>query len=242
MRVLVTRANPAAERTAARLAARGHQPILLPLSRAIHDRVAADAALEKAQGPLLLTSAEAVRVIGHAPEAARSRPVFAVGEATAQAAREAGFTTIATAEGTGISLAALVVERLAGQSPTPLAYLAGFPRSQDLETLLHAAGIPVDVCECYRIEALEPEDHALEALLAKPPEAVLLYSRESALRLFNLPVVRSGLAAFTTTAFLCISDKTASAIPAALASGIRIAATPDETALLALLPVPSSQF
>lgn len=235
MRVLVTRPEPAAQATAARLAALGHEPVLLPLARAVHDREAALAALE-APGDLIVTSAEVFRVLGAVPEAVTSRRVFCVGPATAEAAKRAGFADIVTAEGTGLSLAARIA---AGPPRAPLLYLAGEPRSPDLEAKLAEAHIPLTVTTCYRMQPLRPDAPALAAAFADPPDAVLLYSRESARHFFALPNLAADR--FGTTRFLCISEKTASAVPAAFAAHVAVAAAPDEAALFALLALPSSQ-
>jgi uroporphyrinogen-III synthase len=73
---------------------------------------------------LLLTSANAVRYGGGAVGLYRNLPVFAVGAATAQAARDAGFGTVI--EGTGNAADALRALGRAGQSQ-PL-HLAGEDR------------------------------------------------------------------------------------------------------------------
>lgn len=241
MRVLVTRPGPAAEATAKRLAALGHRPVLLPLARAVHDRTAALAALERPFAALIVTSAEVFRVLGDVPTGVKSRRVFCVGPATAKAAAKAGFTDVDAAAGTGLSLAARIADAFPAAPETPLLYLAGEPRSPDLEEKLAETGFPVATVVCYRMQDAPDGDRDVPALLAEPPDAVLLYSRESALRFFRLPAVAADPGRFERTRFLCISEKTASAVPAAFAAGVAVAASPDENALLALLPLPSSQ-
>src|SRR5271163_2010704 len=91
MRVLLTRPEPEAQRTAAALRARGHAVVVAPLLRI---EILSDA--ELGDGPwaaILVTSANAVRAIaGH-----RRRhdlhgiPAFTVGRHSAQAMRDAGF-------------------------------------------------------------------------------------------------------------------------------------------------------
>ena len=51
------------ERTAERLRHMGHEPVLLPLSRPVHDRKAAIEGLARSNGPIAITSAEAVRAL-----------------------------------------------------------------------------------------------------------------------------------------------------------------------------------
>ena len=73
MRVLVLRPEPAAGRTAARLAARGHEAVLLPLSQAEHDTDAASAGLAGPHSAIAITSAEAARVLALAEGTIKSR-------------------------------------------------------------------------------------------------------------------------------------------------------------------------
>ncbi len=90
MRLLVTRPEPDAERTAAALRARGHSVVIAPLLRI---EPLADAAI--GAGPwaaVLVTSANIAHAIaGHAKRADLTHlPVFAVGERSAHAMRIAG--------------------------------------------------------------------------------------------------------------------------------------------------------
>ncbi len=238
MRVLVTRPEPAANATAERLRKLGHEPVLLPLSRAVHDRDAASRALNLPFDALAVTSAEVFRMRVNIPDAIKARRIFCVGPATAEAAHRAGFSDIVTAEGTGLSLAV----RIAGDPAKPaLLYLAGEPRSPDLETSLAEAGLPLSITVCYRMEPVTPGAGQIDAAFTPPPQAILFYSRESAVRFFRLPGLADCHRTLVHTRFLCISARTAGVVPPEYAAQIAIAATPDETALLSLLPLPSSQ-
>ncbi|MCX8999252.1 uroporphyrinogen-III synthase [Rhizobiaceae bacterium BDR2-2] len=243
MRVLVTRPEPAAGATAERLEALGHRPVLLPLAEAVHDRSAARAAFDAPFEALVATSAEVFRVLTPVPRTVTDRPVFCVGPATGKAAAAAGFRTIAIADGTGLSLADLIEAAFSTPPVHPLLYLAGEPRSPDLETRLAETNIPLRMVVCYRMRDLpESETDAGRLLAESPPDAVLLYSRESASRFFRLPAVLAAPERLAGTHFLCISGKTASAVPARFADHVQVAGSPDEDSLLALLPRPSSQI
>lgn len=115
MRVLVTRPRPAAERTAARLSAMGHEAVILPLMQAQHLAGAARAALSEPHQAIAVSSGEAVRVLGAlgpALEPHLATPLFAVGEATARAAGDLGFTDVRIGPGTGEGLAETVAALL----------------------------------------------------------------------------------------------------------------------------------
>src|SRR5262245_47209617 len=111
MRLLVTRPQPDAERTAAVLRDKGHDAVVAPVLRI--EPVAA----RIGDGPfaaVIMTSANAAQAIaGHAHLAdLTALPVFAVGARTAEAARQAGFATVASAEGGWLKLVRLIASRL----------------------------------------------------------------------------------------------------------------------------------
>src|SRR4051794_9421750 len=88
-RVVVLRPEPGASETAARARQLGLEPILMPLFDVEPVRWEAPDPAEF--DALLLTSANAIRYGGEQLTGLRALPVHAVGEATARAARDAGF-------------------------------------------------------------------------------------------------------------------------------------------------------
>ncbi|AJY47693.1 uroporphyrinogen-III synthase [Martelella endophytica] len=224
MRVLVTRPEASAERSAARLAALGHLPFTLPLFEPVHQPDAAIAALaEEAWSAVAVTSAEAVRALG------RAAPLrlYAVGEASAKAARDAGFADIVTGPGDGAGLA----ERIAADGVDRLLYLAGSPRMPDFEQRLAACGVSFLSVDCYRMMPVALSDDEFAArLVDAAPDAVLLYSARTADRFFAL----GGAAFLPRQAFVvCLSAAVAAQVPAGIP--VRIAAAPDEKKLFACL-------
>lgn len=231
MRVVVTRPAVSGGRTAAKLAALGHHPLLLPLSEPHHDQEAASHALSQPHRAIVLTSGEAVRVLAALGVSAFSQtPVLAVGEATATLARQAGFAHVTCAEGTGISLA----QKIIAEGHRDLLYLAGNPRSPDLEERLTKAGTAFRTVECYRMQPLVWSD-AQANLLSPPPEAVLLYSQEAARLFCAQKIVRESAAHWPDCRLLCLSAKVAKGLSAAITLPVLIAPSPDEDQLLALL-------
>ena len=93
-RVVVLRPEPGASATGKRARKRGLDPIILPLFEL--EPVAWQAPDPHGFDGLLLTSANAVRMGGDQLKGLRGLPVHAVGEATAKAAREAGFDIAST--------------------------------------------------------------------------------------------------------------------------------------------------
>lgn len=236
MRLLVTRPRPAAESTAEKLKALGHEVTILPLMEAQHFPGAVQAALERPHDGIAVTSAEAIRVLAALGTALRphlATPLFAVGEATALAAGGIGFIDIRVGGGTGAALAETVAAERRPAAGT-LLYLAGAPRADGFERALTARGIDHATVECYR---MAPISYGRQALfdLVRPGafDAVLLYSRETARRLAAL-LKESGLDVTAFSArYLCMSAAVKEALPADAVA--KIAAEPDEKALLKLL-------
>ncbi|OAP39060.1 uroporphyrinogen III synthase [Sinorhizobium glycinis] len=236
MRVLVTRPHPAAESTALKLEAMGHQPVVLPMMQAQHFAAAVRAGFERPHDAIAVTSAEAVRVLaglGSALEAHLTTPLFAVGEATARAAAELGFNDIRVGAGTGEALAETVAGFLGPQTGS-LLYFAGLPRADGFEHALRERAIDHVTVEVYRMSPVGHGPETLAALAQSSPfDAVLLYSRETA-RLLVALMRESGIdCAGFSVRYLCLSTAVKEALPAGAES--HVAAAPDEESLLSLL-------
>ncbi|ATN36324.1 hypothetical protein ACO34A_21275 [Rhizobium sp. ACO-34A] len=242
VRVLVTRPEPSATRTAEKLRLMGHDPVVLPLARAVHDTPATRAALATPHAAIAVTSAEAIRVLEElgAETIALHREdlLFAVGAASAEAAKRLGFRRVVAGDGDGAALAALIARDLEGRISIerPLLYLAGKPRASGLEDALEERRIPANICECYRMEDASITEQALQSCLTAPPvDAILFYSAESMRRFFALPFTKACKHALGEVRFLCLSEKIRGAIPAHLQQKADVAGVPTETSLLALL-------
>src|SRR5690606_3696589 len=99
-RVWVTRAEPGAARTADRLTALGFEPVVVPLLTLAPLPGALNAAPPPdAVAVLALTSPNGVEAFAPLIPRFRDHPVFAVGDATAKAARAAGFADVRSASG-----------------------------------------------------------------------------------------------------------------------------------------------
>ena len=234
MRLLVTRGQPNASETAFALRAHGHEPIVAPLFE-----LEILAELEPEDGSwdaILLTSVNAMWAVCMWVWKGRLRdlPVFAVGDRTAQAAREQGFTDVTSAAGDVEDLADLVAARLT--PPTRLLYLAGEERAGDLASALRTKGFAVDTVQVYRIVAAGMLPPEAAAALTGEIDGVLHYSRRSA-EAFLMAARNSGLleAALRKPVHYCLSPRVAEPLRAAGAADVRAAERPNEASLLALL-------
>jgi uroporphyrinogen-III synthase len=233
VRLLVTRSQPNAARTAMALQARGHQAIVTPLFE-----IEILSKLDPNCGPwdaVLLTSANALGAMaGLASHSAwRDLPIFAVGERTAQAAREHHFTAVISANGNVDDLADLVTARL--KPSARLLYLAGEARSGDLAGALRAKGFDVATVAVYRAVVAQTLPDAAAAALAAGIDGVLHFSRRSA-EGFLAAARKSGLleAALKKPVHYCLSAQVAEPLRGAGAADVRIAVHPDEASLVAL--------
>ena len=176
MRVWVTRAQPAAETTADRLRAMGHDPIVGPLLVVSPEAAVADLTGVAA---LVFTSANAVPFFASLTPR-RDLVVYAVGAATAWAARAAGFSDVIASDG---DVAALAHRIIGDDIPDGLVLHPGaLEPAADLAALLTARGIEARNLPVYRTDAVA----ALPPAVTTPPDAVLLHSPKAARTLAGL--------------------------------------------------------
>lgn len=237
MRLLVTRPEPNAERTAAVLRARGHEVVVAPILRI---ETLADAAL--GHGPwaaILLTSTNAASAIARHPrrDELRALPVFAVGDHSAGEMRAAGFADVTSADGDAGDLAALVAKRL--KPGMSLLYVAGADRSGGLDAALATHGFVVCTAVVYRAIAAATLPPAAAEALARGLDGVLHFSRRSA-DAYVRAAHNSGSEenALRNPLHFCLSAQVAEPLAQAGAADIRIAPRPTEAALIALVPEP----
>jgi uroporphyrinogen-III synthase len=233
VRILLTRPQTDAERTAIALRGRGHDVIIAPV---LELELLSQADL--GAGPwaaLLVTSSNAVRALaGHKRrEELRGTRVFTVGDRTAEAMRDCGFANVTSAAGNVNDLAALVAARL--QPPVRLLYLAGEERSGDLAGLLRQKNFAVDTVLVYRAVTAADLPRAAAAALAQGLDGVFHFSRRSAEAYLDA-ARHGGLVheALAKPVHYCLSERVAEPLRQAGAAKIRIAARPDEAALIEL--------
>jgi uroporphyrinogen-III synthase len=161
-------------------------------------------------------------------------PLYAVGEATAEAASELGFAEVVAGPGTAAALARLIAREIAPEAG-PLVHLAGETLAFDLEAALGAHGFTVRKAVLYRAvpaKALPPEAVALIA--SGRPKGVVLMSPRTA-QTFAALIAKHGLVTQAKSLVCyCLSEAVAEAV-APLGCEIRVAARPREEDILALL-------
>jgi uroporphyrinogen-III synthase len=234
MRILVTRPEPDATSQAERLAARGHEPVLAPLLP-IESATDVPLELDGAQA-LIVTSRNALRALAsHRDLAASLRlPLFAVGEATAKAATDLGFTKVTSGPGTGEGLSRLIADALS-PSAGALVHLAGETVAFDLKSALQTKGLALRQPVLYRaVAATRLPESVLSLLNASKLDGVILMSPRTAAIFAALMVRHGALTQASRLDCYCLSAAVAQAVEPLKARAI-VAAGPYEEDILALL-------
>lgn len=229
MRVLVTRPETDAQRTARRLEALGHECLAVPLMEL---RPLPFEWPDATPDVIVVTSASAIAALPDVEVAALSTPVFAVGERTADAARTRGFFDVRGGGGDATALLATIAAALPASAR--LLYLAGVDRKPVLEAGLTDRGYAVDVREVYEVVPVDTLPVPLaQALDRGAIDAALHYSRRSA-AIFCRLVVNVGFGpAVVAMRHHCLSADAAKPLHALGAKYLTIAEHPTEAALLA---------
>jgi uroporphyrinogen-III synthase len=230
--VLVTRPAPDNQVTAEALRARGFEPLVASMLVFQPLPFRDD---EAVYSGVILTSANAMRAIAAHSLLQRLQrlPVFAVGARTAQAAREAGFADVHSAEGDAAALRELVLAHIPARKRSPLLYPAAADLSRDIAGELAARGLKVTWLPVYRMAGLDDFTHNVRDAFARDAiEAVLHYSRRSALA-FVAAARRAGLEiSALALPQLCLSEPIARTLRDAGAGRAIAAKAPSENDLL----------
>jgi len=215
MKVLIVRTEPGATLFAQQLEAPDIHAIPTPVT--VIEPVHGDMASVAEAQAVLFTSVYAVdRFAAQCPR--RDLPALTVGDATAAAAKAAGFSRIASAKADVRGLEALVLQHCRPESG-PLLYPSARDVSGDLETRLARHDFSVERTILYAARAAEKlPDTADEALRTRTIDAAAFFSARNA-RLFATLAIKAGQGgAFAGMYALCISASVADALQEASGS------------------------
>lgn len=232
MRALITRPRENAGAIARALSERDIEPIqepLLEIRATDHGPIDLDGVQA-----VLLTSAFGAREFATSTER-RDLPIFAVGDATADVARNAGFDKVESARGDAEALAMLVMEKLK-PADGALLHAGGRTIAGDLAGQLGEAGYEVRRVELYSaLPAPALSIETVEALKAGGLDLVLFFSPRTAgtfVRLVQEAGVADRCAQVTA---LCLSAQVAEAARAVGWRRVEIADRPEQPAMIALV-------
>ncbi|MFN4088546.1 MAG: uroporphyrinogen-III synthase [Alphaproteobacteria bacterium] len=232
MRALITRPRENAGVIARALSERDIEPIQEPLLE-IRATEHGPIDLDGIQA-ILLTSAFGARELAATIER-RDVPIFAVGDATAQIARDAGFERVESARGDAEALALLVMEKAKPQDGA-LLHAGGRTVAGDLAGQLGEAGYEVRRVELYSaLPAPALSIEAVEALKGGDLDIVLFFSPRTAATFVRL-VQEAGIADRCASATaLCLSAQVAEAARAVGWRRVDVADRPEQAAMIALV-------
>lgn len=224
--ILITRAEPGASETDARITALGLRAVKSPVL-AIEAR--SDEALPELQSVsgLVFTSANGVRVFAERSSDRRLN-AWCVGPATAAAARAAGFEQVHESAGNAVDLADFIAARSVPASG-PLLHVANRAAKGDLKRSLEARGYRVNFAPLYGMRAAKSlSASAARALQADGPTIVLIHSAKGAEAFADLCAADPP----RPLAVVAISAAAAQPLAALDTLSINVAAAPNEDSLL----------
>jgi uroporphyrinogen-III synthase len=173
-KIWITRAQPGADATAERVRALGHEALIAPLL-AVHPIPDVQVDLSGIAA-LAFTSANGVRAFADL-SAERALRVFAVGAATAQAARAAGFKLVLSADGDVEALAEGIGQRR-GELRGYVLHPGAAEPAGDLAGALEKQGVMARSLILYETAPVKLEPEAASLLVQA--DAVLLHSPRAA--------------------------------------------------------------
>lgn len=230
--MLVTRPEPEASETAARLAALDIEAALCPLLT--YQTLPTSLPEPTGFAALALTSSNALRALDERGVLATytGLPVYTVGDRTAARARDMGFATVKSASGNFADLVELLAhEKLAG----PVFYPAGREQSGDLAKSLSPFGVMVITANVYAMNPVaelpaqivgELEDGSVDAILFYSRRTAEIFTALSENHLSRLSRLELGM--------LCLSESIAEPLIDAHFVRVGLADYPSEEAMMSL--------
>jgi uroporphyrinogen-III synthase len=234
MRLLVTRPMPDAVRQAERLKALGHEVFPAPMLEVQF----LDTALPSltVMQALIATSRNALRALeaGRKLADAHKLPLFAVGKATAELARDLGFREVYQGPGRAEALPLLIGSHCA-TGDGALLHLAGERLGYDVKGALEKQGFAVTRCVLYATRAADSLGDAHDALASGALDGVILMSPATAQSYVTLVGAHGLEQAAAKLTHFCLSQNVADALAVLDGARMLIAKSPSEDDLFALL-------
>jgi uroporphyrinogen-III synthase len=226
--ILITRPEPGASVTAARLRQAGLHPVVAPFLT-IRAHAARLPPADTLQAVLIASS----NAIDRLPPGYRALPLLTVGDATATRASEAGFATVQSAGGDAADLAALAAARL-DPAAGALLLAVGQGQSTALTADLRRRGFRVQRRVVYTAASVARFPTAAHAAIGNGLRAAMFFSTETAEAFAQLLPARLAPALSGTDA-LTIGAAAAAAVRHLPWRAVRVAVSPTQDGVLALL-------
>lgn len=226
--MLITRPEPGASQTAARLTLLGFDPIIAPVLSIIPQEVRPPAHWSAT----VLSSRNAVQAC---PRSMYGRPAFAVGTTTATAATKAGFSHVFNADGDATALAALIANTASPGDGTLILPVAQ-GQGGELAASLRLRGFRVLRRVAYRAAPVETlPAAAVSSLGGGRVAAAMFFSAETSRHFARLLRAANLVEAIRDVEAVSISERAAVALRPFPWRRIQVAKKPNQDAMLALL-------
>ena len=229
--ILITRPESEAESFAREVEAAGFMPLIEPLLNIVP--LVYQNPERGLYSGMIFTSANAVRVFGCPPGFA-DKTVFCVGEHTASAAREVGYSQITSGQGDGVELAALIAGTV--KAGTGLLHIKGEHTAVSVEDILLKGGITVEVLTVYTARATEGFSPQCRAALENGTlAAVTFFSKRTAENFLSLTEKEGLSGKLRGVKALCISESVLECVRGFFPQKAYSARLPDRASMIELI-------
>jgi len=234
MKVLISRAEPAASQTAITLAKFGHEAVLLPLFEIIDTgNPLPDTQIYDG---MILTSKNAVEILANRGWKLDdpNLPAFCVGERTKQAAIKLGFKNTFRANGGGAALVNLMAGL--GLESSQMLYLSTPDKSFDMKMALKPNKIDVETVDIYQAKPFMPDSEEIkEAILSIKGGYIFVYSALSGKQLAEILLSNNIANLLKQCTLISISNQAAKPLENFEWKRVLVAKKPDETSMIELI-------
>ncbi|MEZ0260218.1 MAG: uroporphyrinogen-III synthase [Alphaproteobacteria bacterium] len=231
--VLVTRPQPAGDELADKLRREGFSVWLAPMTEYVE--IPADVPDFNRYQAIIFTSAQGVTLFAQKFHE-RLPIIFAVGDATAQAASKAGFSRVYSAAGDGKDVVDLIKSKKADLRLERLLHICGEDTAQDMGEQLAGSGLVVTRVPIYKARLMEklPADVG-QALAEGDITTVTLFSARTAANFARLMQNDELRGVSRDLEAVCLSDRVAAEITGLSWKSVVVANTPQMESVIDLL-------
>ena len=227
--VLVTRPQPVADEFAEMLRHEGFYVYLAPMTEYVE--IDADPKDLESYQALIFTSAQAALIFSKR-STVRRLPVLAVGDATAAAARKAGFTTVYSAKGDVGDIVNLIKSVTSALKLKKILHPCGEDITNDISEL----GVEVVRMPVYKAHFLESlPDNVVQVLQRGAVDIVTVFSTRTAKNLVKMLQKKNMRGVSKKLEAVCISRRVATELRGIQWKAIRIASNPETKDMLDII-------
>jgi len=227
LKVIITRTQPGADVLATRLQCMGYDSVSMPILEAQATNAPCPVPANAVRG-ILITSAQALRFFDST--AFLDIPVYAVGDATAKAAQDAGFKNITDSGGDVATLAACV---RAMDPQGQWLHIGADEVATGTDNALSGIGVPMTRWAVYRTVPTPLDTDLLQAYLqGDAPFIVTVHSPKGGALLAEAVRVYETTNGSRQMFLLCLSQAVLKSVASVACGNMYVAKTPDENALV----------